>query len=100
MDMSKAKDRFCASYCMTLWYISATFEHLSACIGGSLGVRDSKNLVCDFQNWMLGSHCAFVTFQYGVLGQVWYLIVSIPGLSFLSKYLTLLEIMTQLTGVG
>ena len=45
-------------------------------------------------------HCAFVTFQYGVLGKVWYLIVSIPGLSFLSKYLTLLEIMTQLTRVG
>ena len=55
MDMSKAKDRFCASYCMTLWYISATFDHLSACISGSLGVRDSQNLVCDFQNWMLGS---------------------------------------------
>ena len=45
-------------------------------------------------------HCAFVTFLYGVLGQVWYLIVSIPGLSFLSKYLTLLELMTQLTGMG
>ena len=29
-------------------------------------------------------HCAFVTFQYGVLGQMWYLIVSIPDLSFLS----------------
>ena len=24
--------------------------------------------------------CAFVTFPYGVLGQVWYLIVSIPDL--------------------
>ena len=45
-------------------------------------------------------HCAFVTFQYGVVGQVWYLIVSIPDLSFLSKSLTLLEITTQLTGVG
>ena len=29
MDMSKAKVRFCASYCMTHWYISATFEHTS-----------------------------------------------------------------------
>ena len=36
--MSKAKDRFCTSYCMTLLYISATFDHLSACISGSLGV--------------------------------------------------------------
>ena len=57
------------------------------------------------KGWPLGSlyvmfHCAFVIFQYAVLGQVWYLIASIPGLSFLSKYLTLLEIMTQLTGVG
>ena len=44
-------------------------------------------------------HCAFVTFHYGVLGQVWYLIVSIPNLSFLSKSLTLLEITSHLTGV-
>ena len=26
--------------------------------------------------------CAFVTFPYGVAGQVWYLIVSIPDLAF------------------
>ena len=43
-------------------------------------------------------HCAFVTFQYGVLGQVCFLIVSIPDLFFLSKYLTLLESTIQLTG--
>ena len=55
MDMTMAKDRFCASYCLTLWYISATFDHPSACISGSLGVRYSQKLVCDFQNWMLGS---------------------------------------------
>ena len=53
--MSMAKDRFCASYCMTLWYISATFDHLSVCISGAMDVRDSQKLVCDFQNWMLGS---------------------------------------------
>ena len=45
-------------------------------------------------------HYALVTFPYGVLGQVWYLIVSIPDLSFLFKSLTLLEITAQLTGVG
>ena len=28
--------------------------------------------------------CAFVTFPYGVLGHVWYLIVSIPDLCLLS----------------
>ena len=49
MDMSMAKDRFCASYFMTLWYISATFNYPSACISGSLGVWDSKKLVCDFK---------------------------------------------------
>ena len=28
--------------------------------------------------------CAFVTFPYGILGQVWYLIVSVHDLCFLS----------------
>ena len=45
-------------------------------------------------------YCAFVTFPYGVVGQVLYLIVSITDLSFLFKYLTLLEITTHLTRVG
>ena len=45
-------------------------------------------------------HCNFVTFQYGVLGQVWSLIVSIPDLSFLSEISYLLEITIQLTGAG
>ena len=45
-------------------------------------------------------HCAFITFPYGVLGQVWYLFVSFSDPSFLSKSLTLLEITTQLTGAG
>ena len=31
--------------------------------------------------------CVFVTFQYGILGQVWYLVVSIPDLCVL-PYLT------------
>ena len=30
--------------------------------------------------------CLFVIFQYGVLGQVWYLIVSIPDLCLLSYF--------------
>ena len=30
--------------------------------------------------------CVFVTFPYGVLGQVWYLIVSIPDLCLLSYF--------------
>ena len=32
--------------------------------------------------------CVFATFPYGVLGQVWYLIVSIPELCLLFHYTT------------
>ena len=35
--------------------------------------------------------CAFVTFPYGVMGRVWYLIVLIPELCFFSYYLTCLS---------
>ena len=35
--------------------------------------------------------CAFITFPYGVLGQVWYLIVSIPDLCLLT-YFNLLKL--------
>ena len=55
-------------------------------------------LVCSLQpcvhllgkGWLLGSlvcSCIFVTFPYGVQGQVWYLIVLIPDLCLL-VYLT------------
>ena len=37
--------------------------------------------------WFVMFYCAFVTFPCGILGQVWYLIVSIPDLCHLS-YLT------------
>ena len=32
------------------------------------------------------SHCKFVTFPIGILGQVWYLIVSIPDLCTLTYF--------------
>ena len=32
-------------------------------------------------------NCVFVTFPFGILGQVWYLIVSIPDLCQLSYFL-------------
>ena len=38
---------------------------------------DPLALVCDV-------HCGFVTFPFGILGQVWYLIVSIPDPCYLS----------------
>ena len=33
-------------------------------------------------------NCVFVTFPFGILGQVWYLIVSIPDLCSLSYFHT------------
>ena len=41
--------------------------------GHLLGRADLLALDCDVK-------LCFVTFQYGILGQVWYLIVSIPDL--------------------
>ena len=40
---------------------------------------DHLALVCDV-------YCGFVTFPFGILGQVWYLIVSIPDPCCLSYY--------------
>ena len=40
---------------------------------------DLLALVCDV-------YCGFVTFPCGILGQVWYLIVSIPDLCHLSYF--------------
>ena len=43
------------------------------------------------KSWPLGSlsvmfSCVFVTFPHGVLGQVWYLIISIPDLCLLPYF--------------
>ena len=39
-------------------------------------------------SWLLFvmSNCVFVTFPHGILGQVWYLIISIPDLCRLSYF--------------
>ena len=34
-------------------------------------------------------HCIFVTFPFGILGEVWYLIVSFPDLCHLSSFKTM-----------
>ena len=39
--------------------------------------------------------CAFVTFQYGVLGQMWYLIGFIPDLCLLSYFYILFPLLSQ-----
>ena len=47
--------------------------------GHLLGKADHLALVC-------GVFCEFVTFLIGILGQVWYLIVSIPDLCTLTYF--------------
>ena len=37
-------------------------------------------------------YCSFVTFQYGILGQVWYLIVSFPDLYRLFYFFAYLRV--------
>ena len=44
-------------------------------------MADLLALVCDF-------YCNFVSFPFGILGQVWYLIVSIPDPCCLSYFVT------------
>ena len=39
--------------------------------------------------------CAFVTFQYGVLGQMWYLIVSYPDICLLPYFYILFPLLSQ-----
>ena len=47
--------------------------------GHQKGKADLLALVCDV-------YCDFVTFPFGILGQVWYLIVSIPDLCCFSYF--------------
>ena len=42
--------------------------------------------ICKFWLWFVMSNCEFVTFPIGILGQVWYLIVSLPDLCPLSYF--------------
>ena len=44
-------------------------------------MADLLALVCDV-------YCDFVTFPFGILGQVWYLIVSIPDPCCLSNFVS------------
>ena len=40
-------------------------------------------------------NCVFVTFPCGILGQVWYVIVSIPDLCHLSYFSTINEVVSS-----
>ena len=62
-----------------LWYLCLVFVMLTA-----LWSPAGKGL----NSWLLFVmfNCVFVTFPCGILGQVWYLIVSIPYLCHLSYF--------------
>ena len=53
---------------------------LLCCLVCSLQPCDHLNGLYSWLTRLLYFHAPFVTFPYGVLGQVWYLIVSIPDL--------------------
>ena len=67
--------------CLVFVMLSRAFVH--CCRGVTWMERaDILALVCDVC-------CDFVTFPFGILGQVWYLIVSIPDLCCLSYFQSL-----------
>ena len=67
-----------------LCYLCLVFVMLSRLFIVALWPRDGKRLT----SWLLFVmfNCVFVTFPCGILGQVWYLIVSIPDLCRLSYF--------------
>ena len=67
-----------------LCYICLVFVMLSRLFIAALWSPIGKGLT----SWLLivMSYCDLVTFPYGILGQVWYLIVLIPTLCFLSYF--------------
>ena len=68
-----------------LYYLCLVFVMLSRLFRiGGLWSPAGKGLT----SWLLFVmfDCVFVTFPCGILGQVWYLIVSIPDLCHLSHY--------------
>ena len=62
-------------YCVCHAFASAHY-----CLMITCRERDDLSaLVCDV-------YCNFVTFPFGILGQVWYLIISIPAACCLSYF--------------
>ena len=54
---------------------------LACCLVCSSSALESAELLALLCAWLF---CVYVTFPYGVLGQVWYLIASIPDLCLLT----------------
>ena len=72
---------FCGSFVLFLSCVCCAFARLFIC---ALWSPAGKGLT----SWLsfVMSNCVFVTFPCGILGQVWYLIVSIPDLCPLSYF--------------
>ena len=71
-------------------HLCLVFVILSRLFIAALWSPAGKGLTC----WLLFVmfNCVFVTFPCGILGQVWYLIVSIPDLCRLSYFMYLIVI--------
>ena len=70
------------------------FTAVHCCLVATCWERaDLLALVCDV-------NCVFVTFPSGILGQVWYLIVSFPDLCRLSYFCHLKEIVDEVRRSG
>ena len=68
-----------------LCYLCLVFVMLSRLLIAALWSPEGKVIT----SWLLFvMFCDFVTFPFGILGQVWYLIVSIPDPCCLSYILT------------
>ena len=59
--------------------VSHAFASVHCCLVITCWERTDLLALVDF-------YCIFVTFQSGILGQVWYLIVSIPDLCLISYF--------------
>ena len=72
---------FCTSFVDHTCYLCLMFVMLSRLFVAALWSPSGKGLTC----WLFFVifNCGFVTFPCGILGQVWYLIVSIPDLCHL-----------------
>ena len=67
-----------------LCYLCFVFAMLSRLFIAALWSTEVKGLTSWLLALVCGVYCDCVTFTFGILGQVWYMIVSIPDLCRLS----------------
>ena len=72
---------FCGSFVLFMSCVCHAFASVHCCLVVTCCERaDLLALVCD-------DYCILVTILYGILGQVWYLILSFPDLCHLSYFI-------------